>query len=55
MEGKYFIKDKSDEKDKHEHVIFIFDDDTTLRYADTRKFGRMRLILKDELEQNGLY
>lgn len=51
MEGKYFIKDKSDEKDKHEHVIFIFDDDTTLRYADTRKFGRMRLILKDELEQ----
>lgn len=50
MEGKYFIKDKSEEKDKHEHVIFTFYDDTTLRYADTRKFGRMNLILKNELE-----
>lgn len=50
MEGKYFIKDKNEEKDKHEHVIFLFLDNTTLRYADTRKFGRMRLILKDELE-----
>ncbi len=51
MEGKYFIKDKSEVRDKHEHVIFVFDDNTTLRYADTRKFGRMRLILKDELEK----
>ena len=50
MEGKYFIKDRNEEKEKHEHVIFIFDDDTTLRYNDTRKFGRMRLILKDELD-----
>ena len=51
MEGKYFIKDKNEPKDKHEHVIFTFQDDSTLRYADTRKFGRMNLILKDELEQ----
>ena len=51
MEGKYFIKDRKEAKAKHEHVIFIFDDDTTLRYADTRKFGRMQLIFKDELEQ----
>ena len=50
MEGKYFIKDKNEEKDKHEHVIFTFQDDTTLRYADTRKFGRMNLILKQDLE-----
>ena len=50
MEGKYFIKDKRDAKEKHEHVIFTFIDDTTLRYCDTRKFGRMRLILKSELE-----
>lgn len=50
MEGKYFIKDKSDALEKHEHVIFPFFDDTTLRYADTRKFGRMNLILKQDLE-----
>lgn len=50
MEGKYFIKNRSDVKDKHEHVIFVFDDDTTLRYADTRKFGRMNLIFKQDLE-----
>ena len=50
MEGKFFLKNKEEEKGKHEHVIFTFFDDTTLRYADTRKFGRMRLILKSELE-----
>ena len=50
MEGKYFIKDKNEPKDKHEHVIFTFINDTTLRYADTRKFGRMNLILKQDLE-----
>lgn len=51
MEGKYFIKDREEAKEKHEHVIFVFDDDMTLRYADTRKFGRMNLILKQDLEQ----
>ena len=50
MEGKYFIKDKQEIKDKHEHAIFTFIDDTTLRYADTRKFGRMNLILKTEID-----
>lgn len=50
MEGKYFIKDKNEVKEKHEHVIFIFEDDTTLRYCDTRKFGRMDLVLKADLE-----
>lgn len=50
MEGKYFIKDKQEIKDKHEHVIFTFIDDTTLRYDDTRKFGRMNLILKTEID-----
>ena len=49
MEGKYFIKNKEDEIVKHEHVIFYFDD-FTLRYHDTRKFGRMKLINKDALD-----
>ncbi len=48
MEGKYFIKPLNDKIEKHEHVIFYFDD-FTLRYHDTRKFGRMDLVDKDKL------
>lgn len=48
MEGKYFIKNKDEEKSKHEHVCFIFSDNTSLRYNDTRKFGRMYLLEKDK-------
>lgn len=50
MEGKFFIKPLSEAKEKHEHVMFVFQDNETMRYHDTRKFGRMRLINKDELE-----
>ncbi len=49
MEGKYFIKDKDEELSKHEHVIFYFEDRSTLRYNDTRKFGTMHLLTKDNL------
>lgn len=52
MEGKYFIKNTSDEIVKHEHIIFSFTDNTDLRYHDTRKFGRMELIKKEELKTN---
>lgn len=50
MEGKYFIKDSNDEILKHEHIIFSFVDGTDLRYHDTRKFGKMCLLKKDELD-----
>lgn len=50
MEGKYFIKNRIDPKDKHEHVIFHCQD-FDLRYADTRKFGRMKLIDKSFLKE----
>lgn len=50
MEGKYFIKDSKEPINKHEHVIFSFFDNTDLRYHDTRKFGRMNLVLKDKLD-----
>lgn len=49
MEGKYFIKDNTDPIEKHEHIIFEFEDNTDLRYHDTRKFGRMYLVKKDKL------
>ncbi|MGM9971807.1 MAG: DNA-formamidopyrimidine glycosylase [Anaeroplasmataceae bacterium] len=48
MEGKYFIKDPSDEILKHEHVIFTLSNGKTLRYHDTRKFGIM--VIKNEEE-----
>lgn len=49
MEGKYFIKKSYEEINKHEHIIFSFDV-FDLRYHDTRKFGRMALLEKNELE-----
>lgn len=49
MEGKYYIKPESDVYEKHEHIIFHLNDDLTLRYHDTRKFGRMRVVKTDEL------
>lgn len=52
MEGKYLIRNIKDEYDKHEHVEFVFDDDETLRYKDTRKFGRMYLYKKEEALKN---
>ena len=52
MEGKYIIRNINDSYDKHEHVEFIFTDNTTLRYKDTRKFGRMYLYNKEEVYFN---
>lgn len=49
MEGKYFIRTKKDERNKHEHIIFDFDNGEQLRYQDTRKFGRMHLIEKENI------
>ncbi|MBE6140704.1 MAG: DNA-formamidopyrimidine glycosylase [Firmicutes bacterium] len=48
MEGKYFLKNKDELYEKHEHVIIRFKD-FDLRYHDTRKFGRMKIVKKDEL------
>lgn len=50
MEGKFFVKKHDEEINKHEHVIITFTDNYDLRYHDTRKFGRMNLIKKEELE-----
>lgn len=49
MEGKFFLKTREDKIEKHEHIIFEFQDKTDLRYHDTRKFGRMRLVKKEDL------
>ena len=53
MEGKYFFKNHGDEINKHEHVIFDLDNDEELRYMDTRKFGKMYLIKKENINNTG--
>lgn len=53
MEGKYFFKKTTDEILKHEHIIFKLDDETELRYMDVRKFGKMNLIKKENIDSLG--
>lgn len=47
MEGKYYVVDASTPIDKHTHVVFHLDGHVDLRYHDTRKFGRMKLVSHD--------
>ncbi len=51
MEGKYFVKSHTDPIEKHEHIIICFEDETDLRYHDTRKFGRMNLVKKCDIQK----
>lgn len=52
MEGKYFLRSREEQYNKHEHVIFKFSDETDLRYQDTRKFGKMLLVEKNKLNES---
>jgi formamidopyrimidine-DNA glycosylase len=49
MEGKFFFKNIDEELNKHEHIIFKLDD-VELRFHDTRKFGKMYLLDKSDIE-----
>ena len=51
MEGKYNIVTSEESYSKHEHVIFKFTDGSELRYHDTRKFGRMKLVSKSDYKK----
>ncbi len=48
MEGKFMFRKKGEPLGKHEHVELILNDDTSFRFHDTRKFGKMYLIDKDK-------
>ncbi len=52
MEGKYFIKNADEPKEKHEHIIIYFTDGETLRYHDTRKFGTMDIVDRNQVYVN---
>lgn len=51
MEGRYLFRTPNEEVLKHEHVVFTLDDGRSFRYQDTRKFGRMYLLKKEEAYQ----
>lgn len=47
MEGKFFFRKRGEERNKHEHVIFVLDNEDEMRFHDVRKFGKMYLLDKD--------
>lgn len=50
MEGKYFYEDINYNISKHDHLIYKFKENLLI-YNDTRKFGRIKLINKEDLEK----
>lgn len=51
MTGKFFYRNKGDILEKHQHVCFLLDNNEELRFHDVRKFGRMKLIPKDKINE----
>ena len=49
MEGRFYFRKKGEERSKHEHVVFTFEDGEEMRFHDVRKFGRMLLLPKREV------
>ena len=49
MEGKFFFREKGVPIEKHHHVVFTIDDYEELHFQDVRKFGRMKLIPKEKI------
>lgn len=54
MEGKYLYRDINTKVGKHELVIFNINNEFELRYQDVRKFGKMYLVKKDNLNMSPL-
>ena len=50
MEGRFYLFPLNEKRDKHDYVIFYFDD-FSLHFNDPRLFGKMEVIKKDDLEK----
>ncbi len=50
MEGRFYLLNKDALIDKHDYVIFYFDD-FSLHYNDPRLFGKMQIVIKDEIDE----
>lgn len=50
MEGRFYLLPLDAKKDKHDYVIFYFDD-FSLHYNDPRLFGKMEVIDKNDIDK----
>lgn len=50
MEGRFYYLPLSEKKDKHDYVIFDFDD-FSLHYNDPRLFGKMEVVCKEDIDK----
>lgn len=53
MSGKLLYKKREDNREKHTHVVFEFNDNTDLRFNNVRKFGRLYLIDDKNMDKAG--
>ncbi len=52
MTGQFHVLRQDEAMAKHEHVTFMFTNDNTLRYRDTRRFGYAGLCHTNDLDQH---
>lgn len=50
MEGRFYLLPLNSKRDKHDYVIFYFDD-YELHFNDPRLFGKMEVVLKEDLDK----
>ncbi|MCF8002247.1 MAG: DNA-formamidopyrimidine glycosylase [Halanaerobiales bacterium] len=53
MSGKLLYKKREENRKKHTHVVFEFNDNTDLRFNNVRKFGRLYLIDDQNMDKAG--
>lgn len=49
MEGKFMFRTRGESLGKHEHVELLLDDEVSFRFHDVRKFGKMYLMKKEDV------
>jgi formamidopyrimidine-DNA glycosylase len=52
MSGRLLLLPATHPFDKHDHVIFAFDNDTELRLRDPRRFGSVAAVIEAELSEH---
>ena len=53
MTGKLLFDNEIRDIEKHEHVKFIFEDNSQLAFEDVRRFGRLWLVKSDDIDNVG--
>ena len=54
MEGKYVYRKIDEEIEKHQLILFNINNEFSLRYRDVRKFGKMHLVKKEDINKSPL-